>query len=561
VSVTAAPIHLDVLRPEIVVLRAPMDAPAPVDASVEAPAIRVRDLHYAHQGAPGGLGRRARATHALRGVSFDVPARAHTVLTGPSGSGKTTLLNCLAGALTPTSGTVERLGAVAVVHQDLRLVAERTALANVLDGCLGRVRGVRRVLREPAHERAEARRLLERLGLAERAGALVRELSGGERRRVAIARALMQRPRVLLADEPTCSLDPENSERVMRLLTEVARERGVTLVTVLHDEALARRYAQRRLHLREGVLAPAPGAAALSAAPTSGCAAACATPADAACPCAADDAPCATPPALPERPAWMRPAALLGLGLLGAGAYAWSVASLGLHEAAGRAAASGVAGFGAALLPASWAEVAELPWASMGGALLQTLQMSLIGTGVGVCLAYPAAVLAARNVSPAWVRTPVRQLLNFTRTVPSLIWALFCVAAVGLGPLAGVLALSLYSAGYLGKFFYEAFEHAPRGPQEALRAIGASGLQRFRRAVRPATRPAVVAAVLFMLEYNVRAASVLGVVGAGGIGYDIKFYLDIRNFPAALACLLLVFAVVVVLDACSARLRRRLVAE
>ncbi len=124
-----------------------------------------------------------------------------------------------------------------------------------------------------------------------------------------------------------------------------------------------------------------------------------------------------------------------------------------------------------------------------------------------------------------------------------------------------MIALSLYSAGYLGKFFYEAFEHAPRGPQQALREIGASGLARFRRAVRPATKPAVVASMLFMFEYNVRAASVLGVVGAGGIGYDLKFYLDIRNFPAALACLLMLFAVVVVLDAFSSRLRRRLLPE
>lgn len=141
--------------------------------------------------------------------------------------------------------------------------------------------------------------------------------------------------------------------------------------------------------------------------------------------------------------------------------------------------------------------------------------------------------------------------LNFTRTVPSLIWALFCIAAVGLGPLAGVLPLSLYSAVYLGQS--EAFEHAPMGPQEALRAIGVSGMQRFRRAVRPATRPDVVAAMLFMFEYNIRAAGVLSAVGAGGMGYGIKFYFAIRDFPAGLACLLLVFTVVIVLDACGSR--------
>lgn len=527
--------------PEVVPAREPaVDGPA----AHEPPAVRVRDLHVRHP----------RGAHALRGVSFDLPARAHLVLTGPSGSGKTTLLSCLSGALTPTSGSVESAGPVAVIYQDLRLVVERSAIDNVLDGCLGRRR---LALRESAHEREEARGLLARLGLSERMRARVREMSGGERRRVAIARALMQRPRVLLADEPTCSLDPEHAELVMKLLTEVSRERGVTLVTVLHDESLARRYADRRLHLRAGVIVPAP--MRVLAEPPCATEGSCAM--EAACPCAGPEERCAPMPALPERPTWMKPPLLLGLGVLGAGAYAWSAASLGLHESLGRDAAQGAAQFAAGLVPASWAQARDLPWASMGAALVETVQMSLLGTVAGVCLAYPAAVLAARNVSPVWLRTPVRQLLNFTRTVPSLIWALFCIAAVGLGPLAGVIALSLYSAGYLGKFFYEAFEHAPRGPQQALREIGASGLARFRRAVRPATKPAVVASMLFMFEYNVRAASVLGVVGAGGIGYDLKFYLDIRNFPAALACLLMLFAVVVVLDAFSSRLRRRLLPE
>jgi len=221
----------------------------------------------------------------------------------------------------------------------------------------------------------------------------------------------------------------------------------------------------------------------------------------------------------------------------------------------------GLGSFLGALVPTSWEQLAAIPWMTLLGSLVETLQMSLIGTTAGLFVAYPLSVLAARNTAPRIIGGPVRQMLNAIRTVPAIIWALLFVAAVGFGQLAGVLALTLYSVGYLTKFFYESFENAPTGPQSALREIGAGGPQRFLRAVGPASAPAVVAAALFMLEYNVRSASVLGLVDAGGIGYYIKFYLDMRQFPAAMACLLLIFAVVVALDALSTRVRRRLLPE
>jgi phosphonate transport system permease protein len=189
------------------------------------------------------------------------------------------------------------------------------------------------------------------------------------------------------------------------------------------------------------------------------------------------------------------------------------------------------------------------------------VQMSLIGTTVGVLIAFPLAALAARNVGPRLLQGAVRQLLNIIRTIPSLIWALIFVAAVGFGPLAGVLALTFYSLGYLTKFFYESFEAADTGPQGALEELGASGLQRFTHAVWPAALPAAASSCLFVLEYNVRAASVLGIVDAGGIGWHIKHFLDYRNFPAAIACLALVLAVVIMLDAVSTRVRAWAVAR
>ncbi len=516
----------------------------------EAAGFELRGVSYAY---PDG-------TRALDGVSASIGAGRHTVILGPSGSGKTTLLGCLSGRLAPTAGSVSGPGGVATIYQDLRLVPERSVLGNVLDGALGRTGTVRSLLGVSREDRELAEALLAEVGLAEHAGKAVGELSGGERQRVAIARALMQKPRAVLADEPVGALDPETARRIMALLRSLATERGVTLVSVLHDHRLAEEVADDVLTLRSGVVVGCSaadccegrkeadaesgvrfGGPSRSAAPTGE---------------AGDASPRVH---TPSRPSWMKPASFLGIGLLAALAYGCSASSLELDELSGRSVRTGLDGFLSALLPSGWSDIAELPWSRLLSSLAETLQMSLIGTTVGVAAAYPLAVLAARNTGPLFARRVFRQLLNALRTVPSLIWALFFVAAVGFGPLAGVMALAVYSAGYLGKFFYEAFENTPRAAQEALREIGASGTQRFFRAVMPASRQGVVAACLFMLEYNVRAASVLGIVDAGGIGYYIKFYLDIRNFPAALACLLLIFVVVIALDAVSERFRAGLI--
>ncbi|MGP1346436.1 MAG: ATP-binding cassette domain-containing protein [Phycisphaerales bacterium] len=523
-----------------------------------------------------------RGVRAIDDVTLTIPRGAHTVLVGPSGSGKTTLLGCLSGRLEPTAGVVERSGPIATIYQDLRLVSERTVLGNVLDGALGRVGLLRSMARMPRDERIAAMELVERVGLRERARMAISCLSGGERQRVAIARALMQRPSVILADEPVCSLDREHAEGIMQLLRSVCEERRITLVSVLHDEALASRYADRRYCLHAGRLA---GSIAqpcdreqrstdrtAHSAHTIVSLDQVALPARSACPsCEAqtpDDPRClgtraegASAPAFPARPAWMHPGSLLLIALVVVAAYAWSVVSLGLHETSGRSAVRGISAFLGALLPGSLAEITAIPWGTLLASLVETIQMSLIGTTVGVALAYPLAALAARNTGPRFLRSVLRQALNAVRTVPSLIWALLFVAAVGFGQLAGVLALSLYSVGYLTKFFYESFENTPGRAQSALREIGASGPQIFFRAVAPASRAATLAFALFMLEYNVRSASVLGIVDAGGIGYYIKFYLDMRDFPAALACLLLIFGVVVALDAVSVRVRRSLIPE
>jgi len=198
-------------------------------------------------------------------------------------------------------------------------------------------------------------------------------------------------------------------------------------------------------------------------------------------------------------------------------------------------------------------------WRRLLASLLETLHMALVGTVVGAVISLPLSALATRRLAPAYVTFTTRLLLNGVRTVPSIVWGLFFVAAVGLGPLPGVLALACYSAGYLTKFYYDAFESADPGAADALRGMGARGLQVFQHAIWPSAKPLILSQTIFVFEYNVRAAAILGYVGAGGIGFYLKYYFDAFQYPRALACLIVILAVVIALDAGSSWLRKRLI--
>jgi phosphonate transport system permease protein len=189
-------------------------------------------------------------------------------------------------------------------------------------------------------------------------------------------------------------------------------------------------------------------------------------------------------------------------------------------------------------------------------ALLKTIQMGLLGTTIGALLSLPLGVMAARNLSPRWLTMLTRGLLNLIRTVPSVVWGLFFVAAVGLGPAAGVLALSVYTVGYLGKFYFETFEATDDAAAAALRLANASRPQVFQYAILPQSLPLLANYTLFIFEYSIRAATILGVVGAGGIGYYFQVYLGNFDYQRAASLLLLLLAVVVALDWLSGRARR-----
>ena len=187
--------------------------------------------------------------------------------------------------------------------------------------------------------------------------------------------------------------------------------------------------------------------------------------------------------------------------------------------------------------------------------------MALLGTVIGIALSFPFGVLAARELGPPKLRPFVRFLLNTVRTVPSIFWALVFVAMLGLGPVSGVFALAAYSTGYLTKFFYEGLEDVDPRAALALKALGASRTQSFLLAIFPAARPVLTGSCFFMFEYNIRAASILGIVGAGGIGQDLMYYIEWRQFPSAAAGLLLLLVIVVGLDTISERLRKQLAAQ
>lgn len=191
--------------------------------------------------------------------------------------------------------------------------------------------------------------------------------------------------------------------------------------------------------------------------------------------------------------------------------------------------------------------------------LADTLAMSVAGTALAIVLSLPLALLAAPNTAPhPLVYTAARTLLAFMRSVPEIILGIIFVAAVGFGALPGVLALALHSTGMVGKFYAEAIEHVDPKPLEAARAAGASSLQVITHAVLPQVMPQLADITLYRWEYHFRASAVLGIVGAGGIGFELMAALRLIRYDQVSAILLTILACVVVVDATGAALRKRL---
>lgn len=240
---------------------------------------------------------------------------------------------------------------------------------------------------------------------------------------------------------------------------------------------------------------------------------------------------------------WVVVLALLAL-------WAWT----GLELGAGRLARAGAAlhTFGGEFWPPDFAV-----WQDAMGGLVETVQIAVLGTILGFVLSLPVGLLASTTLFPRSIALPARFLATATRIPPSILWAIFFVLVFGLGPLAGVAAIGLYSMGFLAKLQYEAFEGVPRDSLDALRAMGARRTQVAWHAAVPEAANALRSQALFMFEYNVRASTVVGLVGAGGIGQLLRIQLQFFQYDRVLATLLLVFAAVLAIDLVSLAIRRR----
>ncbi|HYG88128.1 MAG TPA: phosphonate ABC transporter, permease protein PhnE [Azospirillum sp.] len=188
--------------------------------------------------------------------------------------------------------------------------------------------------------------------------------------------------------------------------------------------------------------------------------------------------------------------------------------------------------------------------------MLVTIQIALWGTVLAVVAAIPFGLLAADNISPVWVRQPVRRLMDALRAINEMVFAMLFVVAVGLGPFAGVLALFIHTTGILAKLFSEAVEAIDPRPVEGIRATGANALEEIVYGVIPQVLPLWISYALYRFESNVRSASVVGMVGAGGIG--VVLWEIIRGFYFAETCavMIIIVATVSVIDVVSAQLRK-----
>ncbi len=210
------------------------------------------------------------------------------------------------------------------------------------------------------------------------------------------------------------------------------------------------------------------------------------------------------------------------------------------------------------VLRRSWPPNVDLDWTVIAQRVGETVAIAYAGTVIALVLAFPFAILAARTVTPHPVAyAGARAVIAVTRAIPGIVWALLFVAAVGLGPFAGVLAVSVHSIGMLGRLIAEAIEDADPLAAQALTATGATRLQVVTQAVLPAVAPSVIGIALYRLDENVRDSIILGVVGAGGLGFEIYTALNLFQYRTAATLLLITLILVLAVERGSAWIRRK----
>lgn len=245
---------------------------------------------------------------------------------------------------------------------------------------------------------------------------------------------------------------------------------------------------------------------------------------------------------------WVTTALLLAAIVVG---LQWSAEGAQLSAAEFAAGLPQIADFLSRTFPPDWSILGNLV-----APAVETIQIAVWGTVLGVLGAVPVSFLAARNLKVnRYLYGFTRQSLNVIRSINELILALVFVAAVGLGPFPGVLALAVHGVGMLGKFFAESIEEIDQGPLDALRATGARPLQVIVFGVLPQVITAWIAVILYRFEVNLRSATVLGMVGAGGLGFELVSSLKLFKYQETATCIVVITVMVVVADLISNRLR------
>ena len=187
-----------------------------------------------------------------------------------------------------------------------------------------------------------------------------------------------------------------------------------------------------------------------------------------------------------------------------------------------------------------------------------TVQIAMWGTTLAVIFAVPFGLLCAKNITPIWIQQPMRRLMDIQRSIPDLVVGMLFIVAVGLGPFAGVMAITINTGAVLAKLFSEAVESIDRGPVEGVRATGAAPLQEIVWGVIPQVAPLWTSYALYRFESNSRSATVLGLIGAGGIGQVLFDSLNAFNYSQASAIVIVIVVAVSLIDLLSQAIRSRL---
>ena len=192
-------------------------------------------------------------------------------------------------------------------------------------------------------------------------------------------------------------------------------------------------------------------------------------------------------------------------------------------------------------------------------AMVETIEIAFLGTFIAIVLSIPVGLLSARNLAPNYgVFLVARTITIFFRAIPEFIIAMILVIAIGFGAIPGVLALGIHTMGFLAKFYAEDIEHVNKGPIEALKSSGASKRQIISFAIIPQIIPSFIANNLYILDRNIRMATMLGIVGAGGIGYELQSSFRMFEYPKVSAIILIIFVTIFIIDHLSSLIRSKI---